>query len=44
MSWWMVATVIAAAFVIIDWLIVMGINPRNWKGGNLHDRGPGTDR
>ena len=24
--------------IAIDWLIVMGINPRKWKGGNKDDR------
>lgn len=22
---------------VIDWVIVMGTNPRNWKGGEKHD-------
>lgn len=44
MDWWIVAAVIAAAFILIDWIIVMGINPKNRKGGGRHDRGPGAGR
>jgi len=34
MSWW-VWTLIggAAVLLIVDWIIVMGVNPREWKGG-----------
>jgi len=30
--WWVVILAIAAGFVI-DWLIVMGPDPKKWKGG-----------
>lgn len=33
MSWWIPAAVIVAAVLLIDWFIVMGANPKNWKGG-----------
>lgn len=32
MSWWILAAVIIAAVLLIDWLIVMGADPRRWKG------------
>jgi hypothetical protein len=34
MTWeiWTVIGVVAVLF-IFDWLIVMGINPKKWKGG-----------
>lgn len=38
MSWWIPVAVIAAAFLIIDWFIVMGPNPKQWKGDKKHDR------
>ena len=44
MSWWIPAAVIIAAVLLIDWLIVMGRNPKDWKGGGRHDRGPGAGR
>lgn len=34
MSWWIWAVAIGAAvFLIIDWFIVMGPHPKDWKGG-----------
>lgn len=34
MDWWIwAAAAIAVAFLLIDWIIVMGIDPRKWKGG-----------
>lgn len=34
MTWWIWAVVgVTAAGMIIDWLIVMGADPRKWKGG-----------
>ena len=45
MDWWIwVAVVLAVVMFAIDWLIVMGTNPRNWKGGEKHDRKQGADR
>ena len=33
MDWWIWAAVIVAAiFVVVDWFIVMGADPRKWKG------------
>ena len=33
MSWWIpAAVIIAAVLILIDWLIVMGADPRRWKG------------
>lgn len=31
MAWWIWAAA-GAAVLIIDWLIVMGADPRRWKG------------
>jgi len=31
--WWALIVVFAVAFAI-DWVIVLGTNPRRWKGGN----------
>ena len=39
---WIVIGVMAVMFVV-DWLIVMGTNPRKWKGGDRHE-GDGPDR
>ena len=39
---WILIFVILAVFVL-DWLIVMGTNPKNWKGGEKDDSGR-TDR
>jgi hypothetical protein len=34
MTWWIWAAVgVMAAILMIDWLIVMGKDPRGWKGG-----------
>ena len=34
MAWWTwVLIVLAVAVLTADWLIVMGTNPRRWKGG-----------
>ena len=33
MGWWIWAVVIiTVVFLIADWFIVMGVNPRRWKG------------
>ena len=33
MTWWIWAVVIVAAvFLVVDWVIVMGADPRGWKG------------
>ena len=35
MAWWTwVLIVLAVAVLAADWLIVMGTNPRRWKGGD----------
>ena len=32
--WWLIMIIgAAAAIFVIDWLIVMGADPRKWKGG-----------
>lgn len=38
MTWvgWLVVGVAVAGFVI-DWLVVMGADPRRWKGGDIED-------
>ena len=34
MEWWIWVVIIGATiFLIVDWFIVMGVNPRKWKGG-----------
>ena len=34
MNWWTWVIIgIVIAFLVIDWIIVMGTNPRKWKGG-----------
>ena len=34
LAWWVWALIgIAAALLIMDWIIVMGADPRKWKGG-----------
>ena len=35
---WAVAAVVLIVMLAVDWLIVMGINPRNWRGGGQDDR------
>lgn len=32
MNWWIWAVAGAAVLLFIDWLIVMGADPRKWKG------------
>ena len=33
MEWWIWAVaIIAAVMLLIDWVIVMGLDPRKWKG------------
>ena len=33
MSWiWWVAIILGVAMLVIDWIIVMGADPRRWKG------------
>ena len=37
MEWWIWAAIIAAVvFLAVDWFIVMGVDPRRWKGGGKH--------
>ena len=39
MEWWIWAVVIGAtAFLIVDWFIVMGIDPKKWKGSDGHGK------
>ena len=39
MTWigWTVIGVVVV-LIIIDWLIVMGTNPKNWKGGEKDEQ------
>ena len=38
MEWWIWTAVgVAAVMLLIDWMIVMGVNPRKWKGGGNKD-------
>lgn len=31
--WWIVIVVLILIALAIDWIIVMGTNPKKWKGG-----------
>ena len=34
MDWWIWVVIIGAAiFLVVDWFIVMGADPKRWKGG-----------
>lgn len=38
MEWWIWAVVIVTAvFLVVDWFIIMGVNPREWKGEKRND-------
>ena len=35
MAWWVWLIIgVAAVSIAVDWLIVMGADPRKWKGGD----------
>ena len=35
MIWWIwAAAIVAVVLLIVDWFIVMGPHPKEWKGGN----------
>ena len=38
MGWVVWAVAGAAALLLIDWFIVMGLNPKEWKGGRRDDQ------
>jgi hypothetical protein len=39
MPWWLwLVIILTAIFLIVDWFIIMGPDPREWKGGSKHDR------
>ena len=39
MPWWLwLVIILTVIFLIVDWFIIMGADPRQWKGGNKHDR------
>ena len=39
MPWWLwLVIILTGIFLIADWFIIMGTDPRQWKGGNKHDR------
>ena len=39
MEWWIwVAIAVAAVMLAINWIIVMGMDPRKWKGGKNEQR------
>ena len=40
--WWIVIAVLVFIALVADWLIVMGTNPKKWKGGKDHDRSNGS--
>jgi len=38
MEWWIwVVCIATAVFLVIDWFIVMGFNPKRWKGDMKKD-------
>ena len=38
MAWWIWVLIgVGVLLMIVDWLIVMGADPRNWKGGIKED-------
>ena len=45
MEWWLWLVVIGViGFLIADWFIVMGWNPKRWKGGERDDHSERPDR
>ncbi len=43
-TWIWVVVIAVIIFLIIDWFIIMGFNPRNWKGGEKKDEQRKTSR
>ncbi len=42
---WIIAGAVLAVMTVIDWFIIMGRNPKHWKGGGQKDdQGGGSDR
>ena len=34
MPWWLwLVIILTGIFLIVDWFIIMGTDPREWKGG-----------
>lgn len=44
MRWWVYVAAIAVVLVVVDWIIVMGADPRRWKGGKRDDHGNRLDQ
>lgn len=40
---WAIISVVLTIMLVIDWIIVMGKNPKEWKGGKQDDQGTGFD-
>ena len=39
MKWWeIVFIVVWVALGIVDWIVIMGTDPRQWKGGGYHGK------
>ena len=39
MDWWVrVIIILAVIFLIVDWFIIMGMDPREWKGGGKDEQ------
>jgi len=39
MPWWLIIVIVFAVVLgVIDWLIVMGADPRQWKGGGKNEK------
>ena len=44
MRWWVYVAAIAVVFLVVDWIIVMGADPRRWKGGKSDDHSKRPDQ
>ena len=38
MHWIWITGIVLAVIVALDWLIVLGANPRRWKGGDKDEQ------
>ena len=41
---WIIIAAVALIMFMIDWFIVMGPHPKDWKGGRKNDRNSGPGR
>lgn len=38
MDWIWIVCIGALVMLVVDWLIVMGFDPRKWRGGGKNDK------